>query len=220
MATTADYRKYRTWFTLFLIVLLGGFFLATLVYNGRFNLIKDPFSRLGASKTPEGADNRASMAVFVVDMAITAVIFGRLAVAFARDSNLSFRGLRVLISITAALGACIATFPNNYFLTQHQLGAGFLVGSIWLHAILFIADASKVTSRGYGLFLHLLLQSTILYYAFTFFVEAPERDIVQKIAIIGLALAIELALGACCKEPSTADESIAHREARSTEVNR
>ncbi len=196
-----DYKKYRVWFTLLLVVLVGGFFIASLAYNGRFNLLTDPFSRLGASITPEGDANRASMAIFIIDMVITAILFSCLAVIFFKDKDVPFRGVRVLFSIVAALGACIATFPNNYFLVQHQLGAGFLVGSFWLHGILFIVDAGRVIQKAHALLLHLLLQTTILTYAYTFLVNAPVRDIVQKFAIVGLALSIELSLLALCKEP-------------------
>jgi hypothetical protein len=198
---TTDYRKYRVWFTLLLVVVVGGFVLASLAYNGRFNLLTDPFSRLGASETPDGDPNRASMAIFIIDMVITAILFSCLAVVFFKDKEVPFRGVRVLFSIVAALGACITTFPNNYFLAQHQLGAGFLVGSFWLHGILFILDAGRVIQKTHALLLHLLLQSTVLTYAYTFLVNAPIRDIVQKFAILGLALSIELSLSALCKEP-------------------
>ena len=206
MTPSAEYRKYRIWFTIFLIILLSGFFIAALVYNGSFNLWTDPFSRLGASETPEGLENRASMVVFIIVMVLSAIVFGCLTVTFIKDKSVPFRGYRALISIVAAFGACIATFPNNYFLVQHQLGSGFLVGSLWLHAIFFIVDASKVTSKVFTLFLHLLLQSTVLTYAFTFFVGASNRDVVQKFAVIGLALTIELSLAALCKEPEAADD--------------
>ena len=201
MEPREDYRRYRTWFSLFLAVLLSGFFIAIIVYNGRFNPFSDPFSWLGASETKDGADNRASMAVFVIDMVICAVILGYMAFLFAKDRNIRFHGFRTLISIIGALGACIATFPNNYYLVQHQVGAGFLVGSLWLHANLLIADASRVTSKGYAAFLQIVLQSTVLTYAFTFFVDAPNRDVVQKFGIAGLAIAIELSLAALCREP-------------------
>ncbi len=213
MESNADYRKYRAWFTTLLVVLVGGFFVASFAYNGRFNLLTDPFSRLGASETPEGNANRSSMAVFVIDMVITAMLFICITIAFAGDRKIPFRSARVLFSALAALGASIATFPNNYFLTQHQLGAGLLVGSFWIHSILFIVDASKVSSRGYTLFLHLLLQSTVLTYAYTFFVHAPARDVVQKFAVAGLALSIELSLAALCREPAAAGDQVAKERA-------
>jgi len=203
MRPQVDYRKYRIWFTLLLVVQLGGFLIASLAYNGRFNLLTDPFSRLGASETPEGLANRSSMAIFIIDMVITAILFGCVAAVFARDKKIPYRGVRVLFSIIAGLGACIATFPNNYFLVQHQVGAGFLVGSFWLLAILFIVDASKVLQKRASILLHLLLQSTVLTYAYTFLVHAPSRDIVQKFAVIGLALSIELSLSALSRESVT-----------------
>ena len=219
MTVESDYKKYRTWFTLFLVFLLAGFLIGALAYNGQFNLYRDPFSDLGASETPEGKDNHASMAIFVVNMAITAIIFSRIAVMFARDATVPFRGFRVLFSITAAMGACIATFPNNIFLAQHQLGAGFLVGSLWMHANFFIADASRATSKMHGFFLQLLLQSTVLTYAVAFVVQAPNRDTIQKFAITGLALAIELSLASLCKvsvpDTDTADEG----EVNGTKLN-
>jgi hypothetical protein len=218
MATPVAYRKYRIGFSLFLTVLLSGFFIGILVYNGPFNILTDPFSWLGASETEDGYDNRASMVVFAVDMVISAIIFGALAVVFVRDKNVPLRGIRVLFSILAAFGACIATFPNNYFLVQHQVGAGFLVGSIWLHAIFFIVDASRVSSKGYSAFLHVLLQSTVLTYAFTFFVDAPNRDVFQKFAIAGLALSIELSLGVLCKDSTPVTEANGVEELEETEA--
>ena len=177
-----------------------------LAYSGPFNPATDPFSWLGASETQDGNDNRDAMAVFAVTMVISALIFVYMATLFVKDKGIPFRGVRIAISILAAFGACIATFPNNYFLTQHQLGSGFLVGSIWLHSILFIVDASRDLSRRYSLFLHLLLQSTVLTYAFTFVVDAPNRDVFQKFAIAGLALTIELSLASLCRVSSAVKE--------------
>jgi len=150
--------------------------------------------------------------VFIITMVLTAILFVCIAIAFARDRAVSFRGYRIIISILAVFGSCIATFPHNYFLVQHQVGAGFLVGSIWLHTVFFIVDASKVSSKGFALFLQIMVQSTVLTYAFTFFVQATNRDIVQKFAIVGLALAIELSLGALCREPTVATELVSGSE--------
>ena len=148
MDPLAHYRQYRILFSLLLSILFLGFFIGVLVYAEPFDLLRDPFSALGASETPEGYGNRTSMAVFIITMVLTAILFVCITVAFARDRAVSFRGYRITISILAAFGACIATFPHNYFLVQHQVGAGFLVGSIWLHTVFFIralsADPSAI----------------------------------------------------------------------------
>ena len=201
MEPPVDYRKYRIWFTTFLVVLLGGFCVGMWLYGEPFVFFEYPFSGLGATKTVNGFENHASMVVFVGTMIATGIIFIAVSIVLVRDRAIPFRGLRIVISLTAAFGAFISTFPHDLFDLQHKLGAGFFVGSVWLTAVFFLVDAVNVISRRLIVALHLVLHVTVLAYAIAFMVDSPTKQFFQKFAVMGLGLAIEMSIGALCHGP-------------------
>ena len=99
MEPPVDYRKYRIWFTTFLVELLGGYCIAMGLYGEPFVFFEYPFSGLGATKTVNGFDNHAAMVVFVGTMIVTGILFVAISIVYIRDRRIPFRGLRIVISI-------------------------------------------------------------------------------------------------------------------------
>ena len=211
-----DYRRYRTRYGVFLLVLLGGYGVAILTYGEPFLLWQHPFSGLGASETPGGFLNYTSMVVFVTDMTLCGIILLNIMAVYIRDREITYRSFRIVFSAIGALGAFIATFPHNIFDVQHMVGSGFFVGSLWVIAVLFITDVRARVSINYSNMLHVILHTTVLSYAITYVFGADSKQVFQKFATVGLALGIMLSLGALCRSRIVEGEALEANEAEST----
>jgi len=72
-------------------------------------------------------------------------------------------------------------------------GAALFVAAIWALGTLLLIEAWKSTNRERNILLQILLQSTVIGYAVTFFADLPVKNIAQKFAVFGLIIVLKIA---------------------------
>lgn len=185
-ALRADFRALLTWYRLLFVVWFAGIVMAMLLFAERFRFWTYPFSDLGGIKTPGGLPNEKAMIAFSADMISCGVILASVAVATARRPALPHASVRVVFSVVASLGAFVAAFPDDVFSTQHMLGSGLLIGSLWVQALLLCEDVHARAGAPPAIRLHLILHTTILSYAFTYVIGVDIKHLFQKVALAGV----------------------------------
>ena len=65
-------------------------------------------------------------------------------------------------------------------------------GTLWFYVVITLIELRKYIDNFRILIYHLLLQGTVLPYAYLHFTNSPSKVFVQKFAILGLMIVLEL----------------------------
>lgn len=162
--------------------------LGILLYKDRFDLWNFAISYLGGIHSLSGQENLASYLAFNVGMIVCAMLSHRISQLFHHTRHLHHQRFYRLLFEFCATGYIIMLMPHDVSDTIHSFGAGIVFGSLWLYCIFTLGFLYDVIERWKFFGCHILLQSTVLTYAFMYFTGSGLKQNFQKFAIVGLLI--------------------------------
>ena len=75
-----------------------------------------------------------------------------------------------------------------------------MIGSLWLLAVIHLHKLMRHIKKARIYLYHLILQGTVLPYAFLYAFGSPLRHLVQKFALAGLIISLKLVISEYAKE--------------------
>lgn len=187
--------KYNIYRLFFLLVFINCIFisLAIFSYGQPFLFWQYPLSHLGATLTENGFNNMRAAYLFISDMLVSSIIMLIITYFFWQNKNIRYYAFKFYLSLFSGIGFILAAFPCNLYDPIHIAGSAITITSFWLLIIIFLQEIKKYFYYAYIL-LHLLLHSTLIAYALTFILNFPSKQLFQKLAVLGLFLALMISL--------------------------
>jgi hypothetical protein len=172
-----------------LIIFIAGI----IAYGEKFLLWEYPYSYLGMIKTPGGNGNTLSFIIYAAGCLMNSILCLKI------SGNFTGRLFRILFRICAT-GYLLLILPCDVLNTIHSIGGALAFGSLWFFSMISIIDLYQLGKKLNALLYNILLNTTVLPYAFLYFVQSPYKDIAQKPALLGLILVINLIITEMNKE--------------------
>ncbi|MCF8226684.1 MAG: hypothetical protein K9J30_12475 [Bacteroidales bacterium] len=175
------------WLSYLLITTAATFLLGILAFGEPFSLSEHAFSYLGMINTPNGNPNGPGLFIFSTGILISSYICFRLnSILHGGYSHNLFR--------ICGIGYLVMLVPCDLFNPVHMVGAAMVFASLWfftnirlMHLIPFIGWLKFI-------FYQLILQGSVLPYAYLYAVNSPDKQFVQKIALFGLILVLKISV--------------------------
>lgn len=181
------YHKLNEYFNYLMYVTLLVFILGMLTYGQDFSFLEHAFSHFGRLRTQNGNPNTLAMFIFGIGMILSSLICIKLS-KLTEDST-----SRLLFSISAA-GYLLLIVPCDLLNTIHAFGGALVIGSLWLLAVIKLHELIQQANRLRYYLYHLLLQGTVLPYAFLYAFDSPLCPLAQKFTLAGLIITLKLTL--------------------------
>ncbi len=161
--------------------------IAMWLYGEDFVFFQHVVSDLGATVTPGGLPNQRSPYVFFVQMVVSGVMCLRHARLIVRNDEESRRNRVRLLRLCAA-GFFFMPAPHDLPATYpiHALGGGFIFFSLWVLTMIYLTDARRRGLGGTFWIGMVVLQSTVIPYAFFFAVDSESQLVAQGFGLLGL----------------------------------
>ncbi|MDT8400301.1 MAG: hypothetical protein RQ743_01285 [Bacteroidales bacterium] len=175
------YAKYLIYVTL-LVFILG-----MLTYGQDFSFREHAFSHFGRIRTQDGSSNILSMLIYGAGMILSSLICFKL-------SNLAEDNTSHFLFRLAAIGYILLIAPCDILNKIHSIGGGLVIGSLWLLTVILLHELIGHSNRTRIYIYHLILQATVLPYAFLYAFGSPLCPLVQKFAVAGLVTSLKLAI--------------------------
>jgi hypothetical protein len=163
------------------------FILGALTYGEKFQFWDYAYSYLGMIKTPGGNENTLSFIIYVAGCMINSVI------CFKVSNNITGH-LNKIFFKTCGAGYLLLMLPCDVINSIHSIGGALAVGSLWFFSIISINDIYHSGNKFRAVLYFLLLNGTILPYAFAHFMDLSWKQIAQKPALLGLIIVLKLIL--------------------------
>ncbi|MBN1386999.1 MAG: hypothetical protein JW965_01045 [Bacteroidales bacterium] len=181
------YHKLNRYSSYLIYLTILVFILGMLTYGQPFSFKEHAISHFGRIRTQDGSPNTLSLLVYGTGMILSALICFKL-------SNLTEHNTSHFLLRIAAGGYILLIVPCDVLNTIHSIGGALVIGSLWLLTVIQIHELIKHTNKIRPYLYHLLLQGTVLPYAFLYAVGSPIRHMVQKFAILGLMISLKLVI--------------------------
>jgi len=173
-------------FTALFYTVIITFALSILTYGESFHFWSYALSDLGTTVTKHGFPNQISFIIIAVGMILCGYLTLKISAYYARSSELQHHRVKRIITFLAAIGFLLFSAPHNIWYLIHSIGAGLMVGDLWaLGGLILIEQKAEFTFREFIVY-QMILQVTVLAYAFTYFINVPIRQVFQKFAVFGL----------------------------------
>lgn len=163
------------------------FILGTLTYGEKFHFWDYAYSYLGRVKTPAGNNNILSFIIYVTGCIINSIV------CFKISNTITERLYKIFFRVCGA-GYLLLMLPCDIINSIHSVGGALVVGSLWFFSVISINDIYRSGNIFKAILYFLLLNVTVLPYAYAHFVNAPWEQIAQKPALLGLILTMKLIL--------------------------
>lgn len=167
--------------------------LALVFYREPFLLLRDAFSELGETVTPEGHSNTMSRLVFSMGWLVCSVLMVQISYRYGRTREMKNAAFKRWLAMLGGVGFLVAITPNDVSHLLHSIGMGLVVGVTYVFGVLFLVELKAEIGSLTFLSTMLLLQITVLTYATAFFLDASIKQAAQKLCVIGLLVAVEKA---------------------------
>ncbi len=176
-----------------ILVFLAGF----ITYGEKFRFREYTYSYIGMLRTPEGHSNTPAFLIF-----LTGSLFNSF-VSFKISSLYNHKIYRLLFRICGT-GFIMITIPCDILNTVHSFGGAMVFGSLWIFSLARINEILHSGRKNPAIIYFLVLNATLLPYAYFYFINSPAQNYAQKPAMIGLILTVKLVIrehsGASVKE--------------------
>ncbi len=163
------------------------FILGALTYGEKFQFWDFAYSYLGMMKTPGGNVNTLSFIIYVAGCMLNSVI------CFKISNNVTGQLNKIFFKMCGA-GYLLLMLPCDIINSIHSAGGALVVGSLWLFAVISISDIYHSGKKLRAVAYFVLLNGTILPYAFMHFGNSSYEQIAQKPALLGLIIVMKLVL--------------------------
>jgi hypothetical protein len=175
------------------------FIAGTLTYGEKFRFWDYAYSYLGMIRTPGGNSNTISFIIYDLGCLLNSYICLKI------GNNLTGRLLRTIFKICAA-GYLLLMLPCDVMDNFHSIGGAMVFGSLWFFSMISIIDIYRSGRKFTSVTYIVILNATVLPYAFLFFIQSPYKEIAQKPALLGLIIVMKLVFGEFTKESVTEEE--------------
>ncbi|HCC71717.1 MAG TPA: hypothetical protein DEQ09_11275 [Bacteroidales bacterium] len=179
------YQNINRYFNYLMYVTLLVFILGILTYGQSFSFREHALSHFGRIHTQDGSPNTLSVFIYGTGMLISSAICFKL--SRLSEENISHNLLRI-----TAVGYILLITPCDVVNTIQSIGGALVIGSLWLLAVIEFHQLLNYTHRKRIYLYHLLLQGTMLPYAFLYAFGSSLCPMVQKFAFAGLMISLKL----------------------------
>jgi hypothetical protein len=169
------------------------FIIGALTYGEKFRFWDYAYSFLGMIRTPGGNQNTLSFIIYAIGCLMNSFI------SFRISNNLTVRTFRILFKI-CGIGYLLLMLPCDIINSLHSIGGAIAFGSLWFFSMISIIDIYLIGKRFYASLSFILLNGTVLPYAFMFFIQSPYKEIAQKPALLGLIIVMKLIISEMKRE--------------------
>ncbi len=187
------YHKLNRFSSYLIYVTLVVFILGVLTYGQPFSFKEHAISHFGRIRTQDGSPNTLSLLIYGTGMLISTLICFKL-------SRLTEHNTSNILLRIAATGYILLIVPCDILNIIHSVGGAMVIGSLWLLIVIQIHELIKQSNKIKAYLYHLLLQGTVLPYAFLYAIGSPLCPLVQKFAILGLMISLKLVIIEHAKE--------------------
>ena len=181
------YHKLKRYSNYLIYVTLVVFILGMLTYGQDFSFREHAFSHFGRIRTQDGSPNTLSLLIYGTGMLLSALICFKL-------SNLAEDNTSHYLFRLAAAGYILLIVPCDVLNSIHSIGGVLVIGPLWFLTVIQLHDLFRYYNKGRIYLYHLILQGTVLPYAFLYAVGSPLCDMVQKFALAGLMISLKLVI--------------------------
>ncbi len=161
------------------------FIIGALTYGEKFRFWDYAYSYLGMIRTPGGYENTLSFIIYGVGCLLSSII------CFKISNNLNGQLYRILFKICGT-GYLLLMLPCDVINLPHSIGGAMAFGSLWFFSMVSIIDIYHSGKKFKAVLYDILLNGTVLPYAFMYFSQSPYTEIAQKPAMLGLILVMKL----------------------------
>ena len=161
------------------------FVVGALTYGEKFHFWDFAYSYLGMTRTPDGYRNTLSFLVFVAGCLFSSFI------CFKISNIFTVQLFRILFKICGA-GYLLLMLPCNLINSLHSIGGAMVFGTSWVFSIISINYMYHSAKKYRAILYFLLLNGTVLPYAFMYSVHSTYMQTAQKIALVGLIVVLKL----------------------------
>ena len=173
--------------TYLLSLIIFIFLFGALIYADEFDFWEDALSYIGNIYPVGGNSNLLSFLVLFFGM----ILCSFLSFKISQD----MKGYRENYYFKASgIGFMLLAVPSDLINVIHTIGGAVAVGSLWLFTVITLNNLFSKISKIRVLLYHLILQGTVLPYAFLYFSGSPVRQAAQKFAIAGLIIILKLSI--------------------------
>ena len=172
-------KNLNRYFSILTATIIATFALGMLTFDGSFSLVDDPYSDLGRIWTYEGDLNMLSGIIFAGGLFFSALT------CFRIEKNLSGR-YNNRIFMVCGIGFLLMIAPADLFNIIHVLGVILVFGSLWIFSISRLRELRPFIGMQRFLTYQLLLNGTVLPYAYLYLTGNSARHFVQKLALAGI----------------------------------
>lgn len=161
------------------------FLLGALTYRDHYSLLNNAYSHLGRVHTASGNSNILSLVIFDISLLLCSYV------CFRMDRILKGHHNHWLFKLCGT-GYLLMIAPCDVFGIVHMLGALFVIGALFFYVIFSLIRLIPDIGVRRFIIYQVLLQGSVLPYGFLYFMNQPSKHAAQKLAIIGLILALKL----------------------------
>lgn len=177
-------------FSLLILVVFVGLVLSMEFDRRAFFIWQDPLSDLGAFMTVNGSVNMIPRTVFDLAMTISGLLMLKICAIFSSDGPLRHAGIKRVMAFICSIGFFMVLMPYDVSLAVHEIGASLVFGMLWGMTVLFSIELKQASFLIATVLSQLVLQATVLPYAFMFAAGIPAEVAAQKFAVVGLMFSV------------------------------
>ncbi len=186
------YQEINKLLTYFLCLNVTAFILGMITYGEKFLFWEYALSFIGGTITVTGIPNTASWLIFSCGMILCSILCFYISFLLRGENEMKHQKFKQYLFLICGIGYLIILMPYNINNNIHAIGAGLIFGMLWLITVVLITELNQYIKNYKILLYHLLLQGTVLPYAFLYFIHSPLQKQVQKIAVVGLMSILKL----------------------------
>ena len=113
---------------------------------------------------------------------------------FKKSPELRNQVLKRYLALSCGVGFFVAITPDDVSHSAHSVGMGAVVGVTYFFGAIFLLELRARISPRVFITNMIILQGSVLTYAATYFADIDQKQIAQKICVVGLLLVMERAV--------------------------
>ncbi|MGB4293332.1 MAG: hypothetical protein WBJ37_10695 [Bacteroidales bacterium] len=175
------------YFNYLLLSIIFVFIAGIVTYGEKFRFWEYAYSYIGMYRTPGGNPNTTSFLIFIAGSLFNSFICFKIKSLFEKK-------LYQFLFAICGTGFILLTLPCDILNPIHSTGGAMVFGSLWIFSHLGIYDIYHSGKSQKALVYFVLLNITVLPYAYLYFFNSPHQLIAQKPAIIGLVFTVKMVI--------------------------
>jgi len=186
------YRNFNKYLTYLVCLNITVFILGMITYGEKFLFWEYALSYIGGTKTVTGIPNTMSWLIFSCGMILCSILCFYISFLLRDEDEMEHQRFKRYLLLICGVGYLIILMPYNINNSIHAIGAALIFSMLWILTVILLKELRQSIENYKLLFYHLVLQGTVLPYAFFYFIKSPIQKQAQKFAVIGLMLVLKL----------------------------